>query len=116
MPDIRGIVTEWLSAIKDAIDAISVTINPGDLQIGAVELKDYNSEIRKKITISENIVVADDVIKTYVTLEGGTNNERISTISYHSATVHNEYTVVDTFAWSGTPPNHYLASITRVLS
>jgi len=116
MPDIRGIVTEWLSAIKDAIDAISVTINPGDLQIGAVELKDHDSNTRKKITISENIMAADDVVITYTFLEGGTDNERISTAVYTSATVHTGYTVTETFTWGGTPPNHYLAGITRVLS
>lgn len=117
-PSIEGIVTEWLKQIRDDIvsQLSSVGLVVGDIEIGAVELKDFDSEVRKKITKSENIMVADDVVMAHTFLDPTTDDKRISTIVYTSASVHTGETVTETYTYSGSPGAYYLNTITRVLS
>jgi len=56
-----------------------------------------------------------DLVMTYVYYDGGGANQRLNTITYHSATVYPLKKVVETYNWLGTPPAHYLNTITKLL-
>lgn len=53
---------------------------------------------------------ADDLVKTFAYLDAGTDDERVSTIIYTSATL--SLTATETFVYAGSTPNFRIATIT----
>lgn len=119
---VGGVTKEQLASIIAELQnvvvtlaSLDVTINAGDIEIGAVEIKDATTDTRRVVTEKENILAANDVVETHTYLDPGAADERISTIVYHSATIHSTKNAVATYAYAGVPGGYYIATVIYTL-
>ena len=102
--NITGTATEVTLA---SIDAKVSTATKQDLQ--TTELQAINASTTKS-NYSKLLTQANDLVQTYTWLDGGTADQRISTIVYSSATL--VLTVTETFTYNGGAGTYHVATST----
>lgn len=72
-------IYDALQAIKEAVQNLAVTIDPGDVQIGAVEIKDGATDTRAKVGVGTAIVAGDVAIAVKDPVIGKTDGAAVMT-------------------------------------